>query len=212
MARGGQEYYEPLHERTLFQYIVVLLIIGAFAFSLLAYLNTNKLKSELVPRTINAQDFLNKLTAHDEMKAYVGAAPLNIIEISQNNIGNLQTQIAGLDVSFIGSYLIQYQNAVVVYDYDNDVIKGQVQLQQPQQAQLPADFTQKLYAHPEAQGLEGQQPVGGQIDAQSLQTLQQQFPQVYANAKVGDFLLRYESRLIVYDYNADRIVNAVNLG
>lgn len=88
----------------------------------------------------------------------------------------------------------------------NDVI------QQPQQAQLPADFLTKLNAHPELQGLENEQPIGGQLDADSLNTLKQQFPDVYLNAKVGDFLLRYTTRLIIYDYNADVIVNAVNLG
>ena len=60
MARGG--YPDPLHEKTLFQYIVILLIIGAFAFSLLAYLNTVYLRDTLVPRTIDVNNFLKKLT------------------------------------------------------------------------------------------------------------------------------------------------------
>jgi len=85
-------------------------------------------------------------------------------------------------------------------------------LQQPQQAALPEDFYAKLNAHPEISGLENEQPIGGQLDQASLDTLRQQFPQVYANAKVGDFLLRYTTRLIIYDYNADAMVNAVNLG
>ena len=80
------------------------------------------------------------------------------------------------------------------------------------QAQLPADFLAKLNAHPELAGLENEQPVGGQLDQASLGTLRQQFPNVYANAKVGDFLLRYSTRLIIYDYNSDAIVNAVDLG
>jgi len=84
-------------------------------------------------------------------------------------------------------------------------------LQQPQQAQLPADFFTKLNKHNELQGLQNQQPIGGQIDAASLAILKQQFPDVYANAKVGDFLLRYQTKLIIYDYNNNRIVNAVNL-
>lgn len=73
------------------------------------------------------------------------------------------------------------------------------------------DFFAKLNAHPELSGLENEQPIGGQLDANSLSTLQQQFPNVYANAKVGDFLLRYSTKLIIYDYNNDAIVNAVNL-
>ena len=90
------------------------------------------------------------------------------------------------------------------------MIRAKVNLQQPQ-AQLPNDFFTKLYIHPEAQGLQSQQPAGGQIDANSLATLKQQFPDVYANAKAGDFLLRYQTKLIIYDYNQDKIINAVNL-
>jgi len=74
------------------------------------------------------------------------------------------------------------------------------------------DFLSKLNTHPELQGLETEQPVGGQLDADSLNSLKQQFPDAYANAKVGDFLLRYTTMLIIYDYNADKIVNTINLG
>ena len=77
---------------------------------------------------------------------------------------------------------------------------------------MPADFFAKLNSHPELQGLQDQQPTGGQLDEASLNTLNQQFPDVYANAKVGDFLLRYQTKLIIYDYAQDRIVNAVGLG
>ena len=83
---------------------------------------------------------------------------------------------------------------------------------QQQLPQLPADFFTKLNKHSELQGLQNQQPIGGQLDADSLNTLKQQFPDVYANAKVGDYLLRYQTKLIIYDYNADKIVNTVNLG
>jgi len=108
--------------------------------------------------------------------------------------------------------LIQYTDSIVIFDYNNDVIKGTVSLQQPQQGQLPGDFFTRMNAHPELADLANEQPVGGQIDQASLNTLSQQFPNVYANAKVGDFLLRYSTILIIYDYDADVIVNAVALG
>ena len=165
-----------------------------------------------MPKTANVNDFLTKLTSHNEMKAYIGVAPLNIIEISSNNLANLQGQIEGLDSSYIGSFIIQYSDRIVIFDYNKNQIKGNLNFQQPQKAQLPQDFSSKLNAHPELQGLQGQQPVGGQIDESALNTLKQQFPDVYANAKVGDFLLRYKTKLIIYDYNEDKIVNAVNLG
>ena len=146
------------------------------------------------------------------MKNYVGVAPLNIIQVNNNNIANLQAQVNWLDLSYIWNFIIQYADKIVIYDYDNDKIKGAVSLQQPQQAQLSADFFTKLNKHAELQGLESQQPMGGQLDAASLNTLKQQFPDVYANAKVGDFLLRYQTKLIIYDYSQDKIVNVVNLG
>jgi len=214
MVRGRRDrasYVKSLHEKTFFRYIVILLIIGAFAFSLLAYLNTNYLRDTLVPRTIDIEDFLQKLTAHEEVRAYVGTAPLNIVQINQNNIANLQTQITGLDSSFIGSFLVQYTDAIIIYNYDSDEIKGTLSLDQPQ-TKLPDDFVDKLNQHTELQGLENEQPVGGQLDEASLNTLKQQFPDVYANAKVGYFLLRYQTKLIIYDYNQDVIVNSIDLG
>jgi hypothetical protein len=218
MVGGGSlksdysSYREPFHETPAFQYIQLLLIIATLAVGVIILINTNQITGVDVAQTINTNDFLSKLTSHDETKAYVGVAPLNIIQVNNDNIANLQTQINGLDASYIGDFVIQYTDAIVIYDYNNDNIKGTVSLQQPQQDSLPTDFFTKLNTHPELQGLEAEQPIGGQLDEASLNTLKQQFPNVYANAKVGDFLLRYTTRLIIYDYNADVMVNAVNLG
>ena len=221
MVRGGSlkssssydtsSYREPLHEKAGFHYILFLLVIVSLALSIYASFNVYQSKSSSAQTEINVNDFLAKLTAHAEASAYVGVAPLNIVQVDNNNIASLQSRISGLDSSYIGSFIVEYTDKIVIYDYNNNIVKGTVSLQQPQ-AQLPADFTAKLNAHPELQGLEAEQPIGGQLDQASLDTLMQQFPQVYANAKVGDFLLRYSTKLIIYDYNADVIVNAVNLG
>jgi len=220
MVRGGlkadlnpvSSYREPFHETPAFQYIKLLLIIATLAVGIIILFNTNQITGAAVAQTISTENFLAKLTSHDEARAYVGVAPLNIIQINNDNIANLQSQINGLDTSFIGDFIVQYTDAIVIFDYDNDAIKATVSLQQPQQDSLPGDFFTKINQHPELQGLENEQPIGGQLDQASLDTLKQQFPNVYANAKVGDFLLRYTTRLIIYDYNADTIVNAVNLG
>ena len=220
MVRGGlkadlnpvSSYREPFHETPAFQYIKLLLIIATLVVGVIILFNTNQITGAAVAQTTSTENFLAKLTSHDEARAYVGVAPLNIIQINNDNIANLQSQINGLDTSFIGDFIVQYTDAIVIFDYDNDAIKATVSLQQPQQAQLPDDFYPKLNAHAELAGLQNEQPIGGQLDQASLDTLKQQFPTVYANAKVGDFLLRYTTRLIIYDYNADTIVNAVNLG
>ena len=213
MARGDSSVSSSnthMLDRPAFQYTIVLSIIATLIISIFALVNVYQIKKVVVPRVINSNDFLKKLTSHSEMKSYVGAAPLNIIQINSNNFANLQSQINGLDTTYIGNFLIQYSDRVVVYDYDNDKIKGSVSLQS-QQPQLAADFATKLYKHSEMAGLQSQQPAGGQLDAASLSTLKQQFPDVYKDAKVGDFLLRYQTKLIIYDYTADKIINAVNL-
>jgi len=210
---------EPLHESAMFHYIIILLIIATLVVSILTWINVNESKkssgAQITGRAVgivDANDFLGKLTAHDETKAYAGVSPLNIVQVDSDNIANLQAQISDLDQSYLGDFIVQYDTgAIVIYDYNNDVIKGTIS-QQLGQAQLPADFFAKINPHPELAGLEAEQPIGGQLDGASLNTLKQQFPEVYANAKVGDYLLRYETRLVIYDYNADAIVNAVNLG
>jgi hypothetical protein len=220
MVRGGNKlehseqysYKSPVHEKPGFHYLLLILVIAAGILSVVSLSQVNDLRSQLIPQTVSTDDFLKKLVSHEQMRAFVGVSPLNIIQINSNNLGNLQAQINGLDSTYIGSFLVQYSDAIVVYDYNNDEIKGNVALQQPQQAALPGDFFTKLYSHSELGGLESEQPVGGQIDANSLSTLKQQFPDVYANAKVGDFLLRYSTRLVIYDYNADSLVNLVELG
>src|SRR3989338_6843581 len=204
-----EAYYahEHIYEKPAFQYLLILAILATFIISAFSLINTYQLKKSLVPSTLGVEDFLKKLISHEGMKAYVGVAPLNIVQITNSNFANLQSQISGLDVTYIGNYIVQYTDRIVVYDYKNNQVRGSVSLQQPQQGQLPADFFTKLNIHPELQGLQNEQPVGGQLDAASLETLKQQFPEVYANAKIGDFLLRYSTRLIIYDYNANRIVN-----
>ena len=211
ISNSSHTYKPSLHEKPIFHYAIILLVVAALVISILALVNTYQLKSAIIPKTISPEQFLKKLTSHAEMKPYVGASPLNIILINSNNLANLQSQISGLDPSYIGNFMVQYTDRIIVYDYENDKIKGSVSLQQPQQDQLPADFFTKLNKHAELQGLQGEQPIGGQLDQKSLGTLKQQFPDVYKDAKVGDFLLRYKTRLIIYDYSADKIVNAVNL-
>ncbi len=221
MARGGSSkssskislnyYNEPLHEKAFFHYLLFVLVITTLIVSSFSLVKTNKLAGAVVADTINVNDFLSKLTSHDGTKVYIGVTPLNILQVNQNNLVDLQTQINGLDTSYIGDFIVQYSDNIVIYDYNNDQIKGILNLQQPQ-PQLPADFFTKLNNHAELQGLENEQPTGGQLDEASLNTLKQQFPNVYGNAKVGDFLLRYQTKLIIYDHIQDRIVNSADLG
>ena len=221
MKKGGRtkpipsttySYKEPLHEKPVFNYVIAIISIAALIVGINALNGVNELKNTSAPQTIDIDDFLSKLTSHDEMKGYVGVTPLNVIQVNENNIDNLQSQITDLDASYIGNFIVQYEEIITIYDYDKNTIKATVSLQQPEQEQMPEDFFTKLNTHPELQNLQNEQPIGGQLDAPSLTTLQQQFPDVYTNARVGDFLLRYTTKLIIYDYNSNRIVNSVDLG
>lgn len=191
-------------------YAVLALVVISVAIGAISFYKTNQLTAAVTGKTVSIEDFLKKLTSHSEMKAYVGISPLNIIQITTANLGNLQSQINGLDTSYIGDYIVQYNDRIAIYNFEKDTIKATVGFQQP--AQLPQDFFAKLNKHPELSGLESQQPIGGQLDAESLSKLKEQFPDVYKDVKVNDFLLRYQTLLVVYDYSNDKIVVLVKLG
>lgn len=189
----------------------LILIICIISLGISSYTLYEIKKATQPAPSIAINQFLAKLTAHNELANYKNIPPLNIIRIDNTNLANLQAQINGLDTSFIGSYVVQYTDRLVIYNLETDKILGNVPLQTQQQQQLPQDFFTKLLKHPELKGTEQTAPQGGIIDQASLQTLKQQLPDVYKDAKVGDYLLRYQDRLIIYNYQQDKIVNAVSL-
>jgi len=198
-------------EGTAFHIILIVLIIATLGVSVYSLMEIKSLKSAPESATqsqMTLNEFLDKLTAHEELKNYKEIPPLNIIRIDNTNLANLQAQINGLDMSYIGKYIVQYTDRIVIYDLDNDQILSNLVLQQDQGSQLPQDFFSKLLQHPELRGVENVGPSGGILDATTLDTLKQRLPDIYKDAKVGDYLLRYEDRLIIYDYQADKIVGA----
>lgn len=170
-----------------------------------------EIKKQTQPAQQNTQinEFLGKLTAHDELTNYENITPLDIIMVDSKNLENLRTQIKGINESFIGTYLVQYADRLVIYDFENDLILGNIQTQARQQ--IPNDLFTKLLQHPELKGVEGTAPQGGILDQASLQALKQQLPDVYKDAQVGDYLLRYPDRLVIYNYQQNKIVNAISL-
>ena len=190
-------------------YVVLLVSLIGLGVSLYSISDINNIKNTLNPLTIEIDEFMTKITGHAELSDLNDVPPTNIIQVNTNNLANLQGQIQGLNVNHLGKFLVQYQDMVVLYDYENDIIEGQIPLQQ--QSQLSDDFMDKFYAHEEVAGLAGDQPVGGMLDTESLDTLQEQFPEVYKDAKEGDFLLRFPTALVIYDYGNDQLVNAVPL-
>src|SRR3989338_5551607 len=106
-AASSYSYKVRFHETPVFHYLLIGFVVISLIVSAAALVYTSQLKKALVPRTIDANDFLKKLTAHAEMKAFTGIAPLNIIQINNNNLANLQSQISGIDSTYVGSFLIQ---------------------------------------------------------------------------------------------------------
>ena len=197
-------------------FAMAVLVVASLAIGVYSLIGVSELKSKLLPRTIDANDFVGKLSSHAELSAYKGVNPTNVVQITQQNLGQLQQQIAGLDAGHIGKFLVQYADRIVLYDYSKDVLEAQLSLPQGQAAgqaatNAPQDFFTKLAAHPEAQPFMTSNPVGGQLDDASLASLKQQFPNVYSNAKTGDYLLRFPTGLVVFDYNQDKVVTAVPL-
>ncbi|MAG08536.1 hypothetical protein CMO89_03615 [Candidatus Woesearchaeota archaeon] len=69
------------------------------------------------------QDLLTKLTAHEEMEQYKDVKPFNMVIVKQENLAVLQQQIADIDESYIGSFIITYpDNRLVMYNYAADAI------------------------------------------------------------------------------------------
>ena len=124
MSRGGSlkssysshTYRESLHEKPAF-YIVMFLLLATLIIGVISLVKSNQITGAATTNTIDINNFLQKLTSHDEMKSYVDVAPLNVIQINNNNFANLQAQIAGLDSTFIGSFFVQYSDFIAVYDY-----------------------------------------------------------------------------------------------
>jgi len=187
--------------------IALFCIIAIFLF--LAYANVKK--PALNQQEISAEQFLAKMTAHDEAKHLAAASPRQIVQINEQNLASLQSQIQGLDSTHLGMFIVEYADAIALYDYNNDQLRGVVQINQKEDG-LPGDFLAKLNTHPELQGLSEEQPIGGILDQATLDTLKQQFPDIYANAQAGDYLLRYKTKLIIYNYEQDLIKTAVDLG
>ena len=101
--------------------------------------------------------------------------------------------------------MVRYEDRLMVYDYDNDVII-QNRPVQPASEQLPRDFFTKLYTHSEVANYKDQSPSGGKLDDETIKKLQENNPGYYKEAKPGDYLLRYSDMVVIYRYEEDTII------
>jgi hypothetical protein len=187
---------------TVYSVLVFLVLLTTLALSMMAFYNSKQLKDFIIPKPLDVEDFMAKLKAHPEM-SQLSENPLNIVQVTSANLPNLQAQIGNLDTSFLGSFLVQYKDFIVVYNYLNDTVKGTIDLR----PLFPQDFFEKLLKHPELKAYQSQQPSGGGVlDQTTLDTIKQQQPDIFRNAQVGQYLVIYQDRVFVVDYEKDRIV------
>jgi hypothetical protein len=160
---------------------------------------------EIVPLP---QDFYQKLYSHQELSALSNSRPNNVVIIHKYNLESLQEQIIGLDNTYLDNYVLNYGNFLVVYDYDGDELRSVLPLNQNN---LPQDFFETLLKHPELKGYENQRPDGGRLDEASLNELKTSYPDIYQNAEVGDYVVRYPKKLLIYNYERDVIKDTFTL-
>ena len=107
-------------QSTSYHVLVFLVLLTTLAFSIMAFYNSKQIKEFAIPKPLDVKDFMAKLRAHPEMKDLQEVDPLNIVQITNANLQSLQTQIRNLDISFLGSFLVQYKDSIVVYNYLNN--------------------------------------------------------------------------------------------
>lgn len=99
-----------------------------------------------------------------------------------------------------GDYLVITPENAYLYDFKADVVKKIIPVQV--RAPLPEDFYQKLTQHVQITA----EPQVQQIE--NIAELKQAQPEIYANAKDGDFVVVFANTILVYDYAADQIVDS----
>ncbi|MFH1316054.1 MAG: hypothetical protein ABII01_00890 [Candidatus Woesearchaeota archaeon] len=194
----------------------------------------NMLDFDVIP-----SDFFEKLVAHQEISGYTDQTPqvIKINDITlpglQQQIPQLNQNYLGKymlifdDKIFIYDYLKDVISLVIdkseLQPNPQSGIQAAQQLpqtsqqtlpqSQPQQLLLdqnvPLDLLQKLLTHNEMSGLETTTPVGGRITQESYVQLQTFQPQIAEIALIGDFLIQYPDRLIIFNYENDEIKNTI---
>jgi hypothetical protein len=110
-------------------WIILIMVILCLGVSIYSLMEVRALKTAIMPqKTLSMQEFLAKLNSHPELINYRNLNPLNVITITTTNLPSLQGQITGLDVSYIGQYVIQYADRLVIYDLQQDKITGNLAL------------------------------------------------------------------------------------
>lgn len=105
-----------------FNISIIVLII--FVIVLLGYniYQVNSIK-KLIPKPISVNELLSRLTDKQDFLGYKNTEPVNILQVSTQNLAPLSNEIPGLDETYLGNFVIVYQDRIIVYDFEQDIVK-----------------------------------------------------------------------------------------
>jgi len=149
-------------------------------------------------------DFFDKLYGHTQLANFKDLQP-NVMIVSKSNLESLKSQVLGLDETYIGDFILNYETFLIIYDYTDDEIKSIIPISRSQEDSGVTGFFDRLNAHAELADVKDETPEVGRLDEATLNQLKEKNPQVYENAEIGDFILRYSNKLVIYDYEQDLI-------
>ena len=104
------------------QFITLAVVITVLLVLVYAVIQIHIIKS-YIPKPILLEGLLKSLTNHPELKAYKNINPINVAQVTPQNLKDLSSGIPGLDQSYLGNIVVVFDDRLVVYDYNNDIIK-----------------------------------------------------------------------------------------
>ena len=147
------------------------------------------------------QELLNQFSSLQGLEQYKNVDPLTIVQINEQNMANLRQQIAGITNAHLGEFIIEYPDAIFIYDAQEGSF-ARIISRQEETINL---ILQRLSSHAELGGLRQITPAIGEISNKSLIGLKTQYPSYFNDVRAGQLLVRYPRHLVVYDAQADVI-------
>ncbi len=152
------------------------------------------------------KDLMKKVFAHPELKSFIGEQPV-ITLLSKQFLATADKN----NVSFFkdarpGDYLLQFRGGTAIYNYEGDKI---ISFVKPQT--LPKDFSKKLLAHKIMSNYINKTGTVTLLTRDILASLKKTNSDIYKDVPVGDYAVKYNDRLVIYDYKNDSIVKYFNI-
>lgn len=110
------------------QHITLILLIIVLLISAYSLFQIHIIK-KAIPNPISIDEVLDKLMKHPDLKEYRDIVPVNFFQITQQNFRDLSLEIPGLGESYLGNFVVVFNNNVIIYDYLDDIIRLNFPLQ-----------------------------------------------------------------------------------